>query len=253
MAGGDSLVAHPRVCRPRSGRCRRIPGRRCPQCSGADLARRGHACSGDWSGGWTRHTVGVVHRPPPGTVPDVPGSYQFVDKRRPGALRGQGRSRCGQRINSYFQDPFGLPPRTAQMVEQADHVEWMVVDSESEALLLEHNLIKRHQPRYNVRLKDDKSYPWLAVTVSDEWPRPPSYGDASEAGSATSARTPTWRHQGHPRPAAPHLPAAELLRRKVPATPAARAPVSPLPHRPLLGTVRRRGRPGGVRPDGRPI
>ena len=58
------------------------------------------------------------------------------------------------------------------MVSQADHVEWMVVDSESEALLLEHTLIKEFQPRYNVRLKDDKSYPWLALTVNDEWPRP---------------------------------------------------------------------------------
>jgi excinuclease ABC subunit C len=77
-----------------------------------------------------------------------------------------------QRLNSYFQDPTGLAPRTAQMISQADHVEWMVVDTEAEALLLEHNLIKQFQPRYNVRLKDDKSYPWLAVTVSDEWPRP---------------------------------------------------------------------------------
>jgi excinuclease ABC subunit C len=77
-----------------------------------------------------------------------------------------------QRLNSYFQDPAGLSPRTAQMVGQADHVEWMVVGSESEALLLEHNLIKQYQPRYNVRLKDDKSYPWLAVTVDDPWPRP---------------------------------------------------------------------------------
>jgi excinuclease ABC subunit C len=77
-----------------------------------------------------------------------------------------------QRLNSYFQDPLGLAPRTAQMVEHADHVEWVVVDSEAEALLLEHNLIQEFQPRYNVRLKDDKSYPWLAVTVSDEWPRP---------------------------------------------------------------------------------
>jgi excinuclease ABC subunit C len=58
------------------------------------------------------------------------------------------------------------------MVRQADHVEWMVVDSEAEALLLEHNLIKQLQPRFNVRLKDDKSYPWLAVSVNDEWPRP---------------------------------------------------------------------------------
>ena len=77
-----------------------------------------------------------------------------------------------QRLNSYFQDPGGLPVRTAQMVSQADHVEWMVVDTEAEALLLEHNLIKQYQPRYNVRLKDDKSYPWLALTVQDEWPRP---------------------------------------------------------------------------------
>ncbi len=58
------------------------------------------------------------------------------------------------------------------MLEAADHVEWMVVGSEAEALLLEHNLIRRHQPRYNVRLKDDKSYPLLALTVGDEWPRP---------------------------------------------------------------------------------
>ena len=77
-----------------------------------------------------------------------------------------------QRLNSYFQDPAGLAVRTAQMVAQADHVEWMVVDTEAEALLLEHSLIKEFQPRFNVRLKDDKSYPWLAVTVQDEWPRP---------------------------------------------------------------------------------
>ncbi len=115
--------------------------------------------------------MGVVHRPPPGSVPDVPGSYQFVD--RDGRVLYVGKAKSlRSRVNSYFQDPLGLPPRTAQMVDQADHVEWMVVDSESEALLLEHNLIKRHQPRYNVRLKDDKSYPWLAVTVGDEWPRP---------------------------------------------------------------------------------
>ena len=63
-------------------------------------------------------------------------------------------------------------PRTAQMVAQADHVEWMVVDSEVDALILEHSLIQAHLPRYNVRLKDDKSYPWLAITLNEEWPRP---------------------------------------------------------------------------------
>jgi len=113
----------------------------------------------------------VVTRPAPGSIPDRPGSYQFVD--RDGRVLYVGKAKSlRQRLNSYFQDPGGLAARTAQMVGQADRVEWMVVDSEAEALLLEHNLIKQYQPRYNVRLKDDKSYPWLALTVQDEWPRP---------------------------------------------------------------------------------
>ena len=110
-------------------------------------------------------------RPLPGSIPDAPGSYQFIDAHGRVIYVGKAKS-LRQRLNSYFQDPAGLGPRTAQMVSQADHVEWMVVGSESEALLLEHNLIKQFQPRYNVRLKDDKSYPWLALTVNDEWPRP---------------------------------------------------------------------------------
>ena len=118
-----------------------------------------------------RHTVGVVTRPPAGSIPDGPGSYQFLDRNGRVIYVGKAKS-LRQRLNSYFQDPGGLAPRTAQMVSQADHVEWMVVDTEAEALLLEHNLIKQYQPRYNVRLKDDKSYPWLALTVQDEWPRP---------------------------------------------------------------------------------
>jgi excinuclease ABC subunit C len=113
----------------------------------------------------------VVTRPLPGSIPEGPGSYQFLDRDGRVIYVGKAKS-LRQRLNSYFQDPGGLAARTAQMVSQADHVEWMVVDSESEALLLEHNLIKEFQPRYNVRLKDDKSYPWLAVTVNDEWPRP---------------------------------------------------------------------------------
>jgi excinuclease ABC subunit C len=113
----------------------------------------------------------VVTRPPAGSIPDAPGSYQFLD--RDGRVLYVGKAKSlRQRLNSYFQDPGGLALRTAQMVQQADHVEWMVVDSESEALLLEHTLIKQFQPRFNVRLKDDKSYPWLALTVNDDWPRP---------------------------------------------------------------------------------
>ena len=113
----------------------------------------------------------MVTRPPTGAIPDTPGSYQFVDADGRVIYVGKAKS-LRQRLSSYFQDPAALAPRTAQMVSQADHVEWMVVDTESEALLLEHNLIKQLQPRFNVRLKDDKSYPWLAVTVDDEWPRP---------------------------------------------------------------------------------
>jgi excinuclease ABC subunit C len=113
----------------------------------------------------------VVTRPATGSIPDGPGSYQFVDADGRVLYVGKAKS-IRQRLSSYFQDPSALGPRTAQMVQQADHVEWMVVGSESEALLLEHNLIQQFQPRYNVRLKDDKSYPWLAITVDEKWPRP---------------------------------------------------------------------------------
>ena len=74
------------------------------------------------------------------------------------------------RLSNYFQT--NLPPRTAQMVATAETVEWIQVRNDVEALLLEYSLIKQHRPRFNVRLVDDKSYPYLAVTVGDEWPRP---------------------------------------------------------------------------------
>ncbi|MHB1710519.1 MAG: excinuclease ABC subunit UvrC [Acidimicrobiales bacterium] len=112
-----------------------------------------------------------MNKPATGTIPDAPGSYQFLDTDGRVLYVGKAKS-LRSRVSSYFQDPAGLAPRTAQMIGQADRVEWMVVETEAEALLLEHNLIKELQPRFNVRLKDDKSYPWLAVTVSDDWPRP---------------------------------------------------------------------------------
>ncbi len=110
-------------------------------------------------------------RPPAASVPDAPGSYQFLDAEGRVLYVGKAKS-LRHRLTSYWQDPAALPPRTAQMVAQADRVEWVVVGTEVEALMLEYSLIQAHQPRYNVRLKDDKSYPWLAVTVGDEWPRP---------------------------------------------------------------------------------
>ena len=114
---------------------------------------------------------GMQHRPPTGSIPDAPGSYQFFDPEGRVLYVGKAKS-LRHRLPNYWQDSAKLLPRTAQMVALADHVEWVVVDSEVDALILEHSLIQSHLPRYNVRLKDDKSYPWLAVTLDDEWPRP---------------------------------------------------------------------------------
>jgi excinuclease ABC subunit C len=113
----------------------------------------------------------VVQRPPTGTIPEAPGSYQFKDGEGRVIYVGKARS-LRQRLSNYFQDPRHLPPRTAAMVAAAETVEWIQVRNEVEALMLEYSLIKQHRPRFNIRLRDDKSYPFLAVTVGDEWPRP---------------------------------------------------------------------------------
>ena len=112
----------------------------------------------------------MVERPPAGTIPDAPGSYQFKDAHGRVIYVGKAKS-LRQRLSNYFQSPAGLPLRTAQMVATAETVEWIQVRNEVEALMLEYSLIKEHRPRFNVRLVDDKSYPYLAVTLSDEWPR----------------------------------------------------------------------------------
>ncbi|MBK9181334.1 MAG: excinuclease ABC subunit UvrC [Acidimicrobiales bacterium] len=111
-----------------------------------------------------------MQRPPAGTIPDAPGSYQFKDAAGRVVYVGKAKS-LRQRLSSYFQDPRHLPPRTAQMVASAETVEWIQVRNDVEALMLEYSLIKQHRPRFNVRLRDDKSYPFLAVTLDDEWPR----------------------------------------------------------------------------------
>jgi excinuclease ABC subunit C len=112
----------------------------------------------------------VVQRPPTGTIPDAPGSYQFKDAEGRVIYVGKAAS-LRQRLSNYFADPSSLHPRTAQMVATADTVEWIQLRNEVEALLLENSLIKQHKPRFNVRLRDDKSYPFLAVTLDEEWPR----------------------------------------------------------------------------------
>ncbi|MGB0801077.1 MAG: excinuclease ABC subunit UvrC, partial [Ilumatobacteraceae bacterium] len=112
----------------------------------------------------------MVERPPSGTIPDAPGSYQFIDRHGQVIYVGKASS-LRSRLSSYFQAPDRLHPRTRQMVETAERVEWTIVRNEVEALMLEYSLIKRHHPRFNVRLRDDKSYPLLAVTTDEEWPR----------------------------------------------------------------------------------
>ena len=112
----------------------------------------------------------MLERPAAGTIPDTPGSYQFKDRDGRVIYVGKAKS-LRQRLSNYFQNPRNLPPRTAQMVATAASVEWIQVHNEVEALLLEYSLIKQHRPRFNVRLVDDKSYPFLAVTLSDQWPR----------------------------------------------------------------------------------
>ena len=111
-----------------------------------------------------------VQRPPAGSIPTSPGSYQFKDDLGRVIYVGKA-SNLRQRLSNYFQDPSQLHPRTAAMVQTAHSVEWIEVRNEVEALILEHSLIKQHHPRFNVRLRDDKSYPFLAVTVDEAYPR----------------------------------------------------------------------------------
>ena len=112
----------------------------------------------------------MVARPQTGSIPDAPGSYQFLDAEGRVIYVGKAKS-LRSRLSNYFAPPETMAERTYQMVQTADHVEWIVAQNEVEAFFLEFNLIKRHKPRFNIRLKDDKSYPYLAVTIDEDWPR----------------------------------------------------------------------------------
>ena len=110
------------------------------------------------------------YRPAPGSVPDAPGVYIFRDATGRVAYVGKAKS-LRSRLGSYFQDVGALHPRTRQLVTTAASVEWTVVATEVEALQLEYSWIKEYDPRFNVKYRDDKSYPWLAVTVAEDVPR----------------------------------------------------------------------------------
>ncbi|HEX8094025.1 excinuclease ABC subunit UvrC [Jatrophihabitans sp.] len=110
------------------------------------------------------------YRPAPGTIPVEPGVYRFRDATGRVIYVGKAKS-LRSRLNSYFADITALHPRTRQMVTSAASVEWTIVTTEVEALQLEYNWIKEFDPRFNVRYRDDKSYPSLAVTLNEEFPR----------------------------------------------------------------------------------
>ncbi len=112
----------------------------------------------------------ATYRPAPGSIPVEPGVYRFRDPHGRVIYVGKAKS-LRSRLNSYFADISGLAPRTRQMVMAAGSVEWTVVTTEVEALQLEYNWIKEFDPRFNIRYRDDKSYPVLAVTLNEEYPR----------------------------------------------------------------------------------
>ena len=111
-----------------------------------------------------------TYRPAPGSIPVEPGVYRFRDPHGRVIYVGKAKS-LRSRLTSYFADIASLHPRTRQMVTTAAKVEWTVVTTEVEALQLEYNWIKEFDPRFNVRYRDDKSYPVLAVTLNEEYPR----------------------------------------------------------------------------------
>ena len=111
-----------------------------------------------------------TYRPKPSEIPTSPGVYRFRDAHGRVIYVGKAKN-LRSRLGSYFQDVAGLHPRTQQMVTTAASVEWTVVETEVASLALEYAWIKEYDPRFNVKYRDDKSYPYLAVTMSEDVPR----------------------------------------------------------------------------------
>ena len=113
----------------------------------------------------------MLKQPEQGTIPTKPGSYQFFDSKGTIIYVGKAKN-LRNRVNSYFGTKKTMASRTQRMMQEATHLEWIQVRNELEALMLEFTLIKEHKPRFNIDLKDNKSYPYLSVTLNEKWPRP---------------------------------------------------------------------------------
>jgi excinuclease ABC subunit C len=120
------------------------------------------------------------YRPAPGSIPESPGVYRFRDKHGRVIYVGKAKN-LRSRLNSYFADFAGLHPRTQAMLSTAAGVDWTVVGTEVESLQLEYSWIKEFNPRFNIRYRDDKSYPYLAVTLDEKFP---GDGDRAPSGAA---------------------------------------------------------------------
>lgn len=121
-------------------------------------------------------------RPPTSEIPAKPGVYRFLDAEGRVIYVGKAKS-LRARIVNYFQDPEQMHPRTVQMVNLARSVQWTIVGSEIEALTLEFQWINQLKPRYNVIFRDDKSYPYLSVSMGEKYPRVAISRDARRPGT----------------------------------------------------------------------
>ena len=193
-----------------------------------------------------RDNGGVVARPETGSIPDAPGSYQFLDAEGRVIYVGKAKS-LRSRLSNYFLQPELLAERTRQMVTTAESVEWIVAKNEVEAFFLEFNLIKRHKPRFNIRLKDDKSYPYLAVTLDEDWPRAMVLRGQKRKGVRYFGPYARVRHPRDARPPLAHLPDPHVHQGEVRPASSPRPPVPLRAHREMRGAVRRRHQPRRLR------
>ena len=181
----------------------------------------------------------ALYRPAPGSIPDQPGVYRFLDAEGRVVYVGKAKS-LRSRLGQYFQDPDALHVRTRSMVWAASSVTWTVVATEVEALQLEYSWIKEFDPRFNVKYRDDKSYPFLAVSVGEEFPRAQVMRGSKRKGCALlRALLARLGDPRDPRPAAPGLPDQVLQRGGVQARWTDGTPLSAGLHRQVHGALRR--------------
>ena len=191
-----------------------------------------------------RQSGRVLTRPPAGTIPDAPGSYQFRDRDGRVIYVGKAKS-LRSRLSNYFQNPANLPVRTAQMVAQAESVEWIQVRNDVEAVMLEYSLIKQHKPALQHQTEGRQE---LSVPGRDRQRRVAAgHGEAGDQGQGQPLFRPLRPRLCHPRDprlAPAHLPDPHLQRQQVSHPPAAREALPAVPHRKVLRPLRRRYRPG---------